>query len=311
MLTFVAALIVLERVSRGRARYFHTSVRYRSLVRHRLHGWRALGATVACLVPFTVGFAIPAGLLLELAIVVGDPWWGPRFYRFAWNSATLGLITAALAVLLAMVLAYAVRLQPSPMMRGAVRVAALGYAVPGSVIAVGVLIPFGAFDNALDSVMRTYFGISTGLLLIGSIAALVFAYLVRFLAVSLHTVEASLAKVSPSMDAAARTLGRGPRGTLFAVHAPIIRGGMLTAALLVFVDVVKELPATMILRPFNFDTLAIRVHRLASDERLAEASTAALTIVLVGIVPVILLSRAIARARPGSNAAVHQPAVVD
>ena len=178
------------------------------------------------------------------------------------------------------------------------RVAGLGYAIPGAVIAVGVLIPFARLDNAIDAWLQATFGISTGLLLTGTIAGLVFAYLVRFLALALNTVEAGLAKINRHLDDAARSLGRGPGGTLVRVHVPLMWGSVLTAVILVFVDVLKELPATLILRPFNFETLAVRVYRFASDERLTEASTAALAIVLVGLLPVILLSLAIARVRP-------------
>jgi iron(III) transport system permease protein len=184
-------------------------------------------------------------------------------------------------------------------MRLSATVATLGYAVPGSVIAVGILLPFGWLDNTVDAWARVALGHSTGLLLSGTVFALVFAYLVRFLAVSFYTVEAGLDRIRPSMDGAARTLGRGPLGTLTRVHVPLMRGSLLTAGLLVFVEALKELPATLIVRPFNFDTLAIRVYQLASDERLAQASTAALAIVVVGIVPVVLLSLAIARSRPG------------
>jgi iron(III) transport system permease protein len=147
--------------------------------------------------------------------------------------------------------------------------------------------------------MRASFGISTGLLLSGTIAAVIFAYLVRFLAVSFNTVEASLGKIRVNMDHASRILGQTPGRTLIKVHAPLMMGSLLTSALLVFVDVMKELPATMIVRPFNFDTLAVRTYQLAADERLAEASTPALAIVAVGILPVILLSVAITRSRPG------------
>jgi iron(III) transport system permease protein len=172
-----------------------------------------------------------------------------------------------------------------------------------------VLIPFARFDNALDAWLRASFGISSGLLLTGTVAGLVFAYIVRFLALALNTVEAGLGKINRHLDDAARTLGRSPGGTLLRVHVPLMWGSVLTAVVLVFVDVLKELPATLILRPFNFETLAVRVYRFASDERLAEASTAALAIVVVGLIPVILLSRAITRARPQSQAA--RPVVAD
>jgi iron(III) transport system permease protein len=169
--------------------------------------------------------------------------------------------------------------------------------VPGAVIAVGVLIPVTRLDNWLAASWESAFGQNPGLLITGGIAALVYAYLVRFLAVALHTVESSLAKITPSMDDAARSLGLGQGATLRRVHAPMLRGSLLTACLLVFVDVMKELPATLVMRPFNFDTLATQAFTLASDERLAEASTASLAIVAVGLLPLIALSRQISRAR--------------
>ena len=302
LMLFVLALLAMERWSRGQARYFHTSSKYRSLPSYALSGWRAALALAACLLPLLLGFVVPGWVLVGMSLEDGDPLFGETFLRLAGNSFTLAGITAALAVLLASVIAYGLRLKPTPALRGAARVAGMGYAIPGSVIAVGILIPAAAFDNLVDGFMRAQFGVSTGLILSGTIVALVYAYLVRFLAVSFNTVEASLGKIRPTMDQAARMLGHGPAATLARVHAPLMKGSLLTAGLLVFVDVMKELPATMIVRPFNFDTLAIRVYTLASDERLAEASTAALAIVAVGILPVILLSRAIAGSRPGGGA---------
>jgi iron(III) transport system permease protein len=198
-------------------------------------------------------------------------------------------------------MAYGLRLYPNLGVQLGTRVAAMGYAVPGSVIAVGIMVPIGKFDNLFDSWMRENLGISTGLLLSGTIAALVFAYIVRFLAVSLNAVESSLSKIKPNLDDAARSLGYSPMQTLVTVHTPMMTGGLLTAMMLVFVDVMKELPATIIIRPFNFDTLAVRTYQLASDERLAEASGPALAIVLVGMLPVILLSWRIARSRNSST----------
>ena len=300
LLCVVLAVLLAERWSRGRARYYHTSGRYRYLPHHTLSGWRAGLAFAFCLFPVVLGFLLPGAILLDMSIETGDAQFGPRFLRLAFNSFTLAAVTAVLAVLVAVIMAYGVRLDPGRMTVAANRIAAMGYAVPGTVIAVGVLIPFAIFDNALDDWMRAHFGLSTGLLLTGTIAALVFAYLVRFLAISLNTVEASLGKIKPSMDDAARSLGAGAGGALLRVHAPIMWGSLLTAGLLVFVDVMKELPATLIMRPFNFDTLAVQAYNLASDERLTEASTASLAIVAVGVLPLILLSRTITRARPGT-----------
>lgn len=301
LMLFVLALILLERWSRKQARYHHTTTRYRRLPKHALTGWRSALAITFCALPLVLGFVLPAGILVSMATEATDERLGGIFFQIAGNSFILASLAALLAVALALVLAYGQRLHPTPLLKGAVRVAAMGYAIPGSVIAVGVLIPFARIDNAVDGFLRATFGVSTGLMLSGTIAAVLFAYLVRFLAVSFNTVEASLGKIRPTMDHAARVLGYTPGRTLVRVHAPIMWGSLLTAALLVFVDVMKELPATMIVRPFNFDTLAVRVYQLAGDERLAEAATSALAIVAVGIVPVILLSISIRRARPGQD----------
>ena len=233
-----------------------------------------------------------------MTLAQGDGLLGRMFLELAFNSFSLAAIAAALITMLALVVAYGLRLRPNPLIRASARVASMGYAIPGAVIAVGVLIPFARLDNTVDAWMRDAFGISTGLILTGTIGGLLFAYLVRFLALALNSVEAGLAKINRHLDDAARALGRGPGEALVRVHVPLMWGSLLSAVILVFVDVLKELPATLILRPFDFETLAIRVYRFASDERLAEASSAALAIVLVGLVPVILLSRAIARVRP-------------
>ncbi len=296
LLGFVAALFIAERLVRGRRRFAgDTSGRAATLRRTRLGPAAGLGALVACALPVLLGFAFPAAELARLAIIAGDPMWGPRFFDFAANSLQMATGAAVLLVALSLFLAYARRLQGGPVVSLAMQAASLGYALPGAVIAVGILIPMAAFDNALDAFMRATFGISTGLLLTGTVAALMFAYVVRYLAVALKTTEAAFARVPQSMDDAARNLGTGPVALLWRVHVPLLRRGMLTAAIFVFADVMKELPATLIVRPFNFDTLAVRVFRLASDGRLEQASTAALMIVAVGILPVIILSRAMNR----------------
>ncbi|WP_416208172.1 ABC transporter permease [Halomonas sp.] len=303
LLAFVIALVLIERASRGKRRYFHTTSRYQQLPEYPLHGWRAAGASMACALPVVIGFLIPSAILGQLAIQQGDTLLGTRFLDFAWNSLALAAIAAVIAVGLAVILSYGVRIDDRPVTRLATRIAAMGYAIPGSVVAVGILIPFAWLDNAVNSWLHEHYGVIIGLIFSGSAFILVYAYVVRFLAVSFNAVEASLGKVTPTMDAASRTLGQTAGGTLRRVHTPMMRGSLLAAGILVFVDVMKELPATIILRPFNFDTLAVRAHNLASDERLAEASTASLAIVAVGIVPVILLSIAMRRSRPGSDSA--------
>ena len=297
LLAFVLFLLMAERVSRGRARYHNTTGRNRPMAGARLHGMAAVLAVFACALPLLLGFILPAGLLLKMAITEGDAQFGERFLLLSRNSFVLAGVTAAIGVLLALLLAYGARLAKTNLASGLNRLVGLGYAVPGAVIAVGVLIPVTRLDNWLAGQWQSWFGHNPGLLLTGGIAALIYAYLVRFLAVALHTVESSLGKITPSMDDAARSLGLGQGETMRRVHAPMLRGSLLTAGLLVFVDVMKELPATLVMRPFNFDTLATQAYTLASDERLAEASTAALAIVVVGLLPLIALSRQVSAAR--------------
>jgi iron(III) transport system permease protein len=296
LLGFVASILLLERLTRGRARYHNPALR-KQLPEFRLRGWRAGAAILACFTPLLLGFALPALILLRMTFAQGDEQFGERFIMLTRNSVTLALITALLAIALALLMAYAARLRPGPITGSANRLAALGYAIPGTVIAVGILVPVARLDHALDAFVSATFGFSTGLLLTGGIAALVYAYLVRFFSVALQTVEAGLTRITPSMESAARSLGCSPGGVLARVHAPLLKGSLLTAGLMVFVDVMKELPATFAMRPFNFDTLAVQAYNLAADERLAEAATASLAIVAVGLLPVVLLSRSIARTR--------------
>jgi iron(III) transport system permease protein len=304
LLAFVLVMLAVERASRGRARYHDTSLR-RAGSRQRLAGWRAALASVACLMPILLGFALPAVLLLRMALGESETDFGYRFVRLASNSFTVAALTAVLAALIAVLAAYGARLagagRGGVVARMANRLVGLGYAVPGSVIAVGVLIPVTRLDHWLAGLWQDATGSNPGLLLTGGIAALIYAYLARFLSIALQTVEAGLIKVTPAMDAAARSLGSGETETLRRVHLPLIRASVLTAALLVFVDVMKELPATLVMRPFNFDTLATQTYTLAADERLAEASIAALAIVAVGLLPIIFLARQIARGRAVSG----------
>ena len=288
LLAFVVLLLALERANRGRAAYHGPAPRRARP--HRLRGGFAVLACVACAAPVAFGFALPALLLGRLA-------WGeggamvPRVVTLIANSFTIAALTALIAVAAALVMAYAARLTRSPLVSGANRLAGLGYAVPGAVIAVGVLVPLGRLDNALAGWLEETFLVQPGLLLTGTITALVYAYLVRLLAVALQTTEAGLAKITPSMEDAARSLGATPAGALARVHIPLLAPSLATAALLVFVDVLKELPATFALRPFNFDTLAVEAYNLAKDERLAEAALPSLAIVVAGLLPVIYVSR--------------------
>lgn len=302
MMLFVIAILWLERASRGRAQV-HDDGRtgQRQPLVRPLMGWRGWLACGLCAAPVMLGFLIPALMLCRMAWVDGDAQFGPRFVGLVRNSFVLASTTALVAVLVALAIGYAGRGAThglrARLVRALTRLCGMGYALPGSVIAVGVLVPVAQFDNALSGWLQQHLGLSVGLLLTGGMTALVYAYLVRFLGVALQSVNAGLARITPAMDSAARSLGHGPTATLRRVHAPLLRGSLLTAALIVFVDVMKELPATFVMRPFNFDTLAVQAYNLAADERLAEAATASLVIVLVGLLPVIVLSRAIRQVR--------------
>ena len=296
LLALVAAILFAEQWSRGRARFYDVMAAGQARP-PELRGAQAAAAIAVCAVPPLLGFFLPAGILLALVMTEPEPLFTVRFFGLAGNTFGLAVITSIAAVLVAALLAYAARLSASRLVATANRLASLGYAIPGAVIAVGILLPLGRLDNLIADWMRAQFGLDIGLVLTGSIAALIYAYLVRFLAIALQTVEAGLGKIRPSMEDAARSLGHTPRETLVRVHAPIMRGSVLTAALIVFVDVMKELPATFALRPFNFDTLAVQAYNMAKDERLAEAAAASLVIVAVGLIPLFLLSRSIASGR--------------
>ena len=294
LLGLVALILALERANRGRAR-FQSGNPGRRGYPQRMHGRAAALACIACTLPVILGFLLPAALLVRLAldeIVIGR---GPRLIGLIGNSFMLATISAAVVTAAALILAYAARVTreagPARVIRTANQVASLGYAIPGAVIAVGVLLPLGRLDNLIIGWAKAWFGMQFGLVLTGSLAALVFAYLVRFLAIALQSVESGLSRVTPSMDDAARGLGIPPLQILARVHAPMLRPSVLTAALLVFVDVMKELPASFALRPFNFDTLAIEIYNLAKDERLGEAALPSLLIVAVGLLPLAFLSR--------------------
>ncbi len=301
LLMFVFALIMLERWSRKRAKYHHTSQKHSAIKRFQLKGKAVFFAWLACFLPVFFGFVLPALQLLYSVFTTADKTIDVSFFSLTLNTMLLAIAASLIAVSIALLLAYGKRLYKTPVIRASVSIASLGYAVPGTVIAVGVMTPFALMDRAIHDWMKMNFDITTGLFLSGTVFALLFAYTVRFLAVSVNAIESGLGKIKPTMDDAGRSMGLSPIAVLRKIHMPLMRGTVLTALLLVFVDVLKELPATLILRPFNFNTLAVRAHELAADERLADAATPALMIVLVGIIPVILLSKAISNSRAGEQ----------
>ena len=296
LLSFALLLAVLERIQRGQARSHMRGAEIRDFERQPLRGPAAWLASVFCAVPVLVGFLLPVIVLGQLAARSGQSVLDPKYLRFVGNSLTLAGVAAIVTVAGAILIGFRARMLPGRASRVLVLGAGLGYAVPGGVIAVGLLVPFAALDNALDAWTRTTFGLATGLLFTGSIWLLVLAYAARFMATALNGFDAGLATISPRIDAVARTLGRSPPAILAGVHLPILKGSVLTALLIVFVEVMKELPATLIMRPFNFDTLAVQAHRLAADERLAQAAVPSLVIVAIGLLPVILVCRRIGAA---------------
>jgi len=301
LLVFVAAFLYLEKRSRRLARFHHTSSRYSNLLQQQLNKGAGLFALIFCALPMISGFIIPVCFLIDMASDTYSHILNKDFYLLLFNSLSLAFATAILALLIALFMAYSNRNTDSTVNRFLVRFVSMGYAIPGTVIAVGVLIPFAWFDNTLDAFLTEHFNISSGLLISGTIVTLIFAYLTRFLAVSINTVEAALGKIKPVMDEVAKTTGMSSAGIIKRIHMPMMRGSLLTALLLVFVDVLKELPATLILRPFNFNTLAVRTYELANEERLAAAAVPALAIVLAGIIPVIMISNSISHSRAGND----------
>lgn len=295
LLLVVFLVVAAERWLRGRARFGEGAHAGRPLPRTPLPGWRGLVAAGACLLPVLLGFAVPVLQLLAWAWRRPGDFTDPRFLGLTANTFGLALGAALLTVAAALLVVYTVRLFPTRLLRTAGRVSMLGYAVPGVIVALGFLFPLGWVDRTVDAFMRAQFGVATGLLLSGTVTALVVAYLVRFLAVALAPVEAGFERVCGKLDETSRSLGVPPLRTLFRVNIPLLRGTLLGAGLLVFVDVLKELPLTLVLRPFNFDTLATRAFQLAMDERVAESAFPALLIVAVGLLPVMVVNRVMTR----------------
>jgi iron(III) transport system permease protein len=302
LILIAVALVAVEYQSRGRARFtIASNLRYVAEP-VRLSLLAGLAAFAACALPILLGFVVPTLHLAQLALSSGVLVTDRQFIGDALNSLILATVAAAIIVGLAVFLSYAGRLVRRRLLDRTIAFASLGYAIPGAVIAVGVLLPLAFADRGLDLLSRQVLGVPTGLLLSGTAFALIVAYTVRFLAVGMANVAPGLAAIDPAMDASARILGARPRQVLWRIHLPMLRVPALTAGLVAFVEVLKELPATLLIRPFNFDTLAVGVYRFASDERLAQAAVGSILIVTVSLAPVILLSRTVAASgRPTSS----------
>ncbi len=291
VLAVIVILVTLEKLSRRRLRFFGSARQPRPVEPVRLDGWRGALACLACLLPFLAGFVLPVAVLSSHALDARE-WAAPGLAKALVHTLTTGGAAALLTVIAGLFMVYGTRMSGRRLPVLLLPITAIGYAAPGAVLGIGILIPLASFDNALADAILALTGWDPGLILTGSAAALVLAYCVRFFAIAQGTADAALGRVSPSLPMAARSLGRTAGGTLRSVHVPLIRASVGSALLLVFVDCVKELPATLLLRPFSYDTLATRVHAKASLENIAEAAPAALTITLVGLIAVGFLARA-------------------
>lgn len=292
ILMLILLLVALERISRRNARFHRPSRADRPVVPTPLHGLKGWAVTGLCLVPFGLGFVLPVGVMLDHALANPEVWVAPGLLEALGNTLLVGGVAAGLTVGAALFLVYAVRMAGRGVARVVLPLTTLGYAAPGAVLAVGLLIPLAALDNKVADAVLALTGQDPGLLMTGTAGAVILAYAVRFFGIAQGAVDAAFGRISPSLPMAARSLGRSAGGALGAVYLPLMRGSVATALLVVFVDCVKELPATLLLRPFNFNTLATRVFELTSLERLGEAAPAALVVMGVGLSAVALLARA-------------------
>ncbi|TYP60697.1 iron(III) transport system permease protein [Stutzerimonas stutzeri] len=291
MLAIIVLLSLWERFARRNARYHQSARQPRPIQRQRLRALPGVLATLACTLPFAMGFVLPVGVIATYALAYPQGWVSPGLMRAAWHTVSLGGIAAVLTVLMALIMVYGTRLSGRALPRLLMPVTTIGYAAPGAVLAVGLLIPLAALDHRVADGWLAVTGTDPGLILTGTGTAIVLAYLVRFFAIGQGAIDAAFTRVPPSLPMAARSLGRDNAGVLRAVYLPMMRGSVGAALLLVFVDCVKELPATLLLRPFNFETLATRTHERASLEDLGNAAPAALLVMAVGLAAVALLAR--------------------
>jgi iron(III) transport system permease protein len=291
-LGLVLLLLGLERAGRRGARFHRTSRTARPRDLPRLAGWRGWTAFAACALPFAVGFVLPVAVMLAHGLRNPEAWVAPGLLRAFLHTLAVGGTAAVITVTAALFMVYGVRLSGARLPRLLLPLTTLGYAAPGAVLAVGFLVPLAALDHRVADAVLALTGHDPGLIITGTAAALVLAYMVRFFAVAQGAAESAFGRVTPALPAAARSLGRGPGGALLSVYLPLMRGSVAIALLIVFVDCVKELPATLLLRPFNFDTLATRTYELASLERLGEAAPAALLVMAVGLLAVAVMARA-------------------
>lgn len=291
ILGLVFILVAVEKNARRKIQFYRTTSRQAPIEPRRLRPLTGLLAVVLCLVPFIAGFVLPAGVIAWHATDRAGLWTDPGLYEALWNTVWVGLAAAVLTVTGGLLMVYGARLSGHNWLRQIQPATTIGYAAPGAVLGIGLLLPLATLDHRIADLIEGLTGWDPGLTLTGSAFAMILAYFVRFFAIAQGAADAALGRISPSLPMAARSLGQSPSGTLRRVHLPMIRGSVATALLLVFVDCVKELPATLLLRPFNFNTLATRVYDAASLENLSGAAPAAIVVMLVGLTAVLLLAR--------------------
>ncbi len=287
LMLLVFMLLITERVNRGNRRYNTVGAHYRPLRAKKLSPLKGSVATTLVSIPILFGFLIPVVMLIYWSIQTNHLTFDSRFLKLLQNSFTLAFTAAASIVVLSVLIGFTVRTFPSKTAKFMARFATIGYAIPGAIIAVGLLVPFIWIDNQI----ALFTGGATRIILTGTWLSLIFGYTVRFMAVGYNSIESTMTKTSVTLDEASRSLGTSNRRTLFKILLPVIHPGILAGGLLVFIDVLKELPLTLILRPFNFDTLAVRAFEYASDERVPEAAPASLVIVITGLLSVLVLRK--------------------
>jgi iron(III) transport system permease protein len=291
LMLFILLLLSLERWQRGKTQFDEGARIGRKLRRYQLKSWKKALAFTACFIPLFLGFIAPVFQLIIWSANTIKQVFNTDFFMMMLNSFGLALLAASLCVLISIIILYAVKIHQTRPFKILAKMASLGYSIPGAVIAIGIMIPLLSLDKQLIEIWESQFNLSIGLIFSSTLFALTFAYVVRFLTVSLNPIEAAFKKTGTGIDEAAYSLGAGNMKTLWKINIPLIRSALFSGGILVFVDILKELPLTLILRPFNFHTLATKAYELASDERVAESATPSLIIILIGIVPIIILNR--------------------
>ncbi|WP_413471830.1 ABC transporter permease [Shewanella baltica] len=293
ILLVVFSLIGFERFARRKQQLFQKQSRIQAIDLYRLSTAQTAVALSFCATLLLLAFLLPFGILLSYAIGYFEQSWDKSFWLLSLNSLSLALITSFICCLIALLLMFVRRISPRSSDALPSRLASTGYALPGTVLAIGVLVPLTMLDFAINDLADLLGLDGPGLILTGSVVALIFAFCVRFVAIAIGSVESSYKRISPSLDMVSLTMGQGPRQLLQRVHLPLLGKGLFAGALLVFIESMKELPAALLLRPIGFENLATYVFQFVSDEKLEHGALAAIVIVLVGLVPLIYLNRSL------------------